>query len=415
MSRILVLGAGVVGMTSAYALAKKGHEVCVIDAAPGPAEAGASFGNGAQLSYFYTDAMASPSLAMNIPKYILGLDPAFRVRLALSPAFMAWGLRFLGNATQKAFEHNTTDLLELALQSRSGIAELSGKLEFDYSKTGKITLFSSRESLLKAEVLSKLKNRYGAGQVVLTREQALEKEPALAHYGHLFEGAIWSPHDEAGDSSLFCRNLRLLLERDYGVRFLFNTTVRRIQTRANELVGVTAESEELQCTRAVISLGAWTAPIARTAGISLPIWPVQGYSLTIPALASAPVASVTDTARKTVFCRIGDRLRIAGLADIGPLNGKFREDRFRTLLATAKGIFPKAGDFDGEVHPWTGLRPVTPDSKPIVGQTKVKGLYLNCGHGSLGWTLSMATANKLADLVHPSTSTNYMVDPATLH
>ncbi len=229
MGRILVLGAGVVGMTSAYGLAKKGHKVCVIDAAPGPAEAGASFGNGAQLSYFYTDAMASPSLAANIPKYILGLDPAFRVRMTISPAFMAWGLRFLANATQKAFERNTSDILKLALQSRLGIAELSEKIKFDYSQTGKITLFSSRESLMKAQRLSELKNRYGAGQVVLTRDQALEKEPALAHYGHSFEGAIWSPHDEAGDSSLFCKNLRVLLERDYGVRFLFNTKVRRIQ------------------------------------------------------------------------------------------------------------------------------------------------------------------------------------------
>ncbi|WP_457661173.1 FAD-dependent oxidoreductase [Sinorhizobium medicae] len=174
------------------------------------------------------------------------------------------------------------------------------------------------------------------------------------------------------------------------------------RTRANELVAIAAESEEIQCTRAVISLGAWTAPIARTAGISLPIWPVQGYSLTTPALASAPVASITDTARKMVFCRVGDRLRIAGLADIGPIDGKFREDRFRTLLTTARGIFPKAGDYDGEVHPWTGLRPVTPDSKPIVGCTKVKGLYLNCGHGSLGWTLSIATASKLAELVGAS-------------
>ncbi|MDX1195067.1 FAD-dependent oxidoreductase [Sinorhizobium medicae] len=402
MGRILVLGAGVVGMTSAYGLAKKGHKVCVIDAAPGPAEAGASFGNGAQLSYFYTDAMASPSLAANIPKYILGLDPAFRVRMTLSPAFMAWGLRFLANATQKAFERNTSDILKLALQSRLGIAELSEKIKFDYSQTGKITLFSSRESLMKAQRLSELKNRYGAGQVILTRDQALEKEPALAHYGHSFEGAIWSPHDEAGDSSLFCKSLRVLLERDYGVRFLFNTKVRRIQTRANELVAIAAESEEIQCTRAVISLGAWTAPIARTAGISLPIWPVQGYSLTTPALASAPVASITDTARKMVFCRVGDRLRIAGLADIGPIDGKFREDRFRTLLTTARGIFPKAGDYDGEVHPWSGLRPVTPDSKPIVGCTKVKGLYLNCGHGSLGWTLSIATASKLAELVGAS-------------
>lgn len=389
-------------MTSAHALAKKGFEVFVLDAASGPAEAGASFGNGAQLSYFYTDAMASPSLALNIPKYILGLDPAFRISLSLSPSFVSWGLRFLANSTQKAFERNTTDILELALRSRAGVAELSSKLEFDYTSNGKITLFSSKESLRKAERLTEIKNRYGAGQIVLTQEQALQREPALGHYGHSFVGAIWSPHDEAGDSRLFCRNLRILLERDYGVQFLFNTEIRGLRRQANRLVAVTTEKEEIQCSRAVMSLGSHTPLIARTAGISLPIWSVQGYSFTIPAFDAAPRASITDTSRKTVFCRIGDRLRVAGFADMGPANGKFRQDRFSTLFATARGILPKAGDYDGEVNPWTGFRPVTPNSKPIVGTTKINGLYLNCGHGSLGWTLSMATASALADVVaHP--------------
>ncbi|SIT56117.1 D-amino-acid dehydrogenase [Mesorhizobium prunaredense] len=399
MTRVLVLGAGVVGMTSAHALAKRGFEVFVLDAASGPAQAGASFGNGAQLSYFYTDAMASPSLALNIPKYILGLDPAFRISLSLSPSFMFWALRFLGNSTQKAFERNTTDVLELALQSRAGIAELSSKIKFDYTSNGKVTLFSSKESLRKAERLTQIKNRYGAGQIVLTQEQSLEREPALKHYGHSFAGAIWSPYDEAGDARLFCRNLRILLERDYGVQFLFNTKVLGVRRQAKKLVAVITEKEEIQCSRAVMSLGANTRLIARTAGIWLPIWPVQGYSFTIPAFDAAPRASITDTFRKTVFCRIGDRLRVAGLADIAPAGGKFREDRFFTLLATARGIFPRAGDYDGELNAWTGFRPVTPNSKPIVGRTKIEGLYLNCGHGSLGWTLSMATGSALADVI----------------
>lgn len=399
MTRVLVLGAGVVGMTSAHALAKKGFEVVVLDAASEPAEAGASFGNGAQLSYFYADAMASPSLALNIPKYILGLDPAFRISLSLSPLFVTWALRFLANSTQRAFERNTTDILELALQSRTRVAELSSKLEFDYSRNGKITLFSDKESLRKAERLTELKNRYGAGQIVLTQQQALEREPALEHYGHPFVGAIWSPYDEAGDARLFCRNLRILLERDYGVQFLFNTEIRGLRRQAHRLVAVTTEKGELQCSRAVMSLGTHTPLIARTVGISVPIWSVQGYSFTIPAFDAAPRASITDTSRKTVFCRIGDRLRVAGLADIGPANGKFRQERFSTLLATARGILPRAGDYDGEVNPWMGFRPVTPNSKPIVGRTRIEGLYLNCGHGSLGWTLSMATANALADLI----------------
>ncbi|MER8886928.1 FAD-dependent oxidoreductase [Mesorhizobium sp. M0816] len=402
MRDVIVLGAGVVGMTSAYALARKGFAVTVIDAASAPAEGGASFGNGAQLSYSYTDAMASPSMVVNLPKYLLGCDPALRIALTPSPRFMSWGLRFLANATRSSFERNTIEVLKLAMESRTGFAELSERIEFDYRSTGKLNVYSSHESLRNAEALSVLKNHYGAGQVILTRDQAIARDPALAHYGHPFVGALWSPFDAAGDSSLFCRNLRSLLENDYGVRFMLQTKVERLGTRAGIIAAVGTAVGELSCTRAVIALGAWTAPIARTVGISLPIWPVQGYSLTIPATALAPVASITDTARKMVFCRIGDRLRIAGLADIGPSSGEFKQERFRTLLDTAKGIFPKAGDYDGEVNAWTGLRPMTPNSQPIVGSSKVGGLFLNCGHGSLGWTLSMATASRLAEVVSAS-------------
>ncbi|MGO7960484.1 FAD-dependent oxidoreductase [Rhizobium leguminosarum] len=399
MRDILVLGAGVVGMATAYALLRKGFSVTVIDAAAGPAEAGASFGNGAQLSYFYTDAMASPSLVTNLPKYMLGLDPAFRIRPALSPAFIAWGLKFLLNSTQNAFERNTLDILKVALESRPAMREIAKQINFDYSKTGKITLYPDERSLNKAKALADLKNQFGAQQTILLRDHALEKEPALKEYGHDFFGAVWSPYDEAGDSRLFCINLQELLERDLGVKFRFGSRVRRLLTRSGALVGVETDRDQIECSRAVVALGASATAIARTAGIRLPIWPVQGYSFTVPALATAPIASVTDTARKTVFCRIGDRLRVAGLADIGELKSGFREERFNCLLETAKGIFPRAGNYGGDVNAWTGFRPVTPDSKPIVGKTKVRGIYLNCGHGSLGWTLSMATANRLADSI----------------
>ncbi|MGR9433175.1 FAD-dependent oxidoreductase [Rhizobium leguminosarum] len=396
MRDILVLGAGVVGMATAYALSRQGFAVTIIDAAAGPAESGASFGNGAQLSYFYTDAMASPSLLANLPKYMLGLDPAFRVRPPFSPAFVAWGLKFLLNSTQKAFERNTLDILKVALESRSAMREMAQTLNFDYSKTGKITLYPDERSLDKAQALANLKNQFGAQQTILSKDHALEREPALKGYGHDFFGAVWSPYDEAGDSRLFCVNLQELLERDHGVKFRFSSRVRRLLTRSGALVGVETDRDRIECSRAVVALGASTTAITRTAGIRLPIWPVQGYSLTVPALETAPTASITDITRKTVFCRIGDRLRVAGLADIGKLESGFRQERFNCLLETAKGIFPHAGNYDGDVNAWTGFRPVTPDSKPIVGKTKVQGIYLNCGHGSLGWTLSMATANRLA-------------------
>lgn len=396
MRDIIVLGAGVVGLTTAYTLARKGFAVTVIDAASGPAEGGASFGNGAQLAYAYTDAMASPSMIANLPKYLLRRDPALRLNLSPSLGFIDWGLRFLANSSQKSFERNTIEVLKLAKENRAGIAELAGKVEFNHRAGGKLNLYSSEQSLEQAKVLSTLKNIYGASQSILTRKQAIEQEPALVQYGYSFSGALWSPYDESGDSHLFCQNLKSLLERDYGVAFMFGTKVRHLATQNGKLKSVVTDAGELSCNQAVLSLGVSSVAVAKTAGIRLPIWPVQGYSMTIPATEYAPTASVTDTTRKTVFCRIGDRLRIAGLADIGTSTGAFKQERFKSLFDTARGIFPQAGDYDGEVSAWTGFRPVTPNSQPIVGRSKVEGLFLNCGHGGLGWTLSMATAARLA-------------------
>ncbi|ASY73861.1 FAD-dependent oxidoreductase [Sinorhizobium fredii] len=399
MAEVLVLGAGVVGITTAYALARDGHSVTVIDAGGSPAERGASFGNGAQLSYSYTDAMASPSLVRNLPKYLLGLDPAIRLQPTLSPAFWRWSLEFLANSSRSRFESNTIEVLRLAIESRRGILELTQKLNFDHRCAGKLNLYGSVEAMRQAEALTQLKNAYGAQQVMLTRDQAIEREPALRAYGHTFAGALWSPLDESGDSRKFCCEFRHLLEREFGVKFWFGLKVRAIQTQQGKLCSVKTEADEISCTRAVIALGAWSRDIARTAGVNLPIWPTQGYSMTIPATDSAPAASITDTAHKVVFCRIGDRLRIAGLADIGKHRGEFRQHRFETLLETARSIFPQAGDYSADVQAWTGLRPMTPNSQPIIGLTKVGGLYVNCGHGSLGWTLSMGAASRLATVL----------------
>jgi len=396
MRDIFVLGAGVVGMTTAYVLARNGFAVTVIDFGSSPAERGASFGNGSQLSYSYTDAMASPSMAANLPKYLLGRDPAFRIRMSLSPRFLEWGLRFLGNSSQRSFERNTIDVLKLAMESRHEFSYLANKVAFDHRQSGKLNLYACNRTLEKARKLSDLKNNFGANQAILKRDEAIEREPALAHYGHSFVGALWSPNDESGDSRMFCQGLKTLLEREFGTRFMFDTRIAGLKKSAGQLEAIVADRGELPARLAVLALGTWSASVARSVGIHLPIWPVQGYSMTIPATEFAPSVSITDTTRKTVFCRIGNRLRIAGLADIGPGEALYKQERFEMLFKTAQGIFPKAGDYSGEVNAWTGLRPVTPNSQPIFGPSNISGLFLNCGHGSLGWTLSMATAVKVA-------------------
>lgn len=396
MTEILVLGAGVVGMASAYALARRGYRVTVVDEGPAPAMAGASFGNGAQLSYAYSDAMASPGLLRNLPRYLLGRDEAFRWKPSLAPASWLWNLRFLANGTRSAFERNTLDILALALESRLALVQLLARhpIDFDHRKVGKLHIHASPETLEQARRIGELKSKLGIDQQVLNAEEAIEREPALAHYGASFAGALWSPIDELGDPVKFCHGLRSILEGGYGVRFLFGARITGLRRSGRAIVAVLTSLGDLPTPRVVLSLGTGSARIALSAGLALPIWPMQGYSLTVPATPDAPTASITDVKRKLVLCRIGERLRVAGLADLGPAEAPFRPERAATLLRTVRAVFPKAGHYD-EPQEWTGFRPITPDSRPLIGPTPIEGLHLNCGHGSLGWTLAMGSAERL--------------------
>lgn len=398
MTNTVILGAGVVGMTSAYALARRGHRVTVVDGGPAPATAGASFSNGAQLSYAYSDALASPGLLRNLPRYLLGRDEAFRWKPSLSPTSWLWNLRFLANGTRSAFERNTLDILALALQSRQALAELLARhpIDFDHRKAGKLHLHASAATLEQARRVGELKRALGADQQILSPKEAIAREPALAHYSAPFAGAVWSPMDELGDPLKFCHGLRSVLEGEYGVNFLFGTRITGLRLSGRGIAAVSTAQGELAARRVVLSLGTGSVHVARSVGVALPIWPMQGYSLTMPAAPEAPTASITDTARKLVLCRIGECLRVAGLADLCAGEAPFASERAATLLSAVRAVFPKAGRYDDQRQGWTGFRPLTPDSRPLIGSTSIEGLYLNCGHGSLGWTLAMGSAEKLA-------------------
>lgn len=398
MGEIVVLGAGVIGLTTALALAQDGHQITVVDAAEGPG-AGASFGNGAQLSYLFTDAFSSPALLRKIPSYLTGRDPAVSIRPTASWQFARWSCSFLANGSKQGFERNTLRLLDLALESRERFASISSRLGFDHRMAGKLTLYASQAALRDAEQTVMLKRSAGVRQFILSPREALEVEPTLAGYAYPIAGALWSPDDEVGDCGLFCKGLRNILEEDYGVSFLFGTRITDVESDRGRLASIRTDRGEIACRQAVISLGVNSRRIAARAGISLPIWPLQGYSMTIPALPGAPGVSITDSARKIVFCRLNDRLRVAGIADLGPFKQRFDARRFSSFAQAAERAFPTAGDYRAEVNAWTGFRPMTPDNQPIIGMTRLKGLYLNCGHGSLGWTLSMGSAARLARLI----------------
>ncbi len=401
MRRVHVLGAGVVGLTTAYMLACRGHEVQVLDAASGPGRDGASFGNGAQLSYAYTDAMANPGLRRQLAGLLRGKDPAFRMEPELSVRFARWGLDFLRNTTQGRFERNTLAVLELALESRAEMATLLGRhsIPFSHRRSAKAHLYPDASSLEKARRMIDLKLPFGTDQEILTAREVMDREPALQAYQGPLAGAVWSPHEEAGDCHLFCRGLADLLASDYGVSFAYGARVERLRVISGRLAAIETVQGEIPAQTAVVAMGAATAPILASAKVDVPIWPVQGYSITLPVTDRTPSVSITDVRNKFVVCQLDQRVRFAGLADVGGLTPTFRQARFDNLLRTVRAVFPEAADYHANAHPWSGLRPMTPSSRPIIGQSSVAGLFMNCGQGMLGWTLAMGSAKRLCHAV----------------
>jgi D-amino-acid dehydrogenase len=407
MARIAIIGAGVVGVASAWMLARAGHSVTLIDRHLAPAR-GASFANGAQLSYAYGDALASPALLRKMPAILLGRDPAFNVRMQADPEFFLWGVRFVANALPSAFRANTRALLELAAVSKSWLPEVIAEtgIAFDHAPSGKMILHASVAECDGAADLRVLKSSLGITQHVLDRADATAIEPALGHYPDNIARVVWSPDDAAGRPDAFCHGLVEQMRTRYALKTLFGAESTSILRHRDEVRGVAFVSREpVECDVVIAACGASVSVLPRAdrlwSGILGGLWPVQGYSLTAPATPAAMRVSITDLKRKIVFARLGEEVRAAGLADIGPRRSAFDERRFATFRSQAVAAFGPAFDHGaGTGHrAWTGGRPCTPSSQPIIRAASLKGLYLNLGHGTLGWTLALGSAARVAELV----------------
>lgn len=399
MARIIVVGAGVVGTASAYMLCKAGHQVTLVDRNAGPC-GGASVRNGAQLSYAYGDALASPSLLGHMPGILLGQDPAYRVRLHADPEFLIWGLRFVANATPARFKANTAHLLEMAQATRRLLVDVLAEfdLAFDYAVAGKMILYPTARDFEGAKPAHALKTGMGLRQELLTRDEATRIEPALAHYRDEIAGVVYSPDDAVGRPSLFCAGLIAALQARYGLQTRYLCEAERVLIRNGRACGVVFRNyETLESDAVVVATGyggALSGPFNPGFGA---VWPVQGYSVTLPALEGAMRVSITDVKRKLVFARLGEQLRIAGIADIGRRRFAFEQPRFEVLKQGAVDAFSAGFRLDPHVNPegWSDARPCTPSSRPIIRQGKVRGLFLNHGHGTLGWTLCLGSAEIL--------------------
>ena len=395
---VAVLGAGVVGISTAYALARRGRQVALIERGQGPA-LGASFANGAQLSYAYTDAMAAPALWKQLPGMLLGRDAAFRTRASADPHYWRWGLAFLRNATAHRLERNTLATLALALESRAAMAELLARhpIAFDHTAPGKLHVYYDAAALPKARAMIAAKHQFGVRQNVLTPAQAIAIEPALIAARDM-AFVVHSPEEEVGDPFKFSSQLLHLLCAEYGVKPYFDVAVHGLHRTPEGWHLQAANGLHLRAKKIALCAGIDSHGLLRQLGIRSPLMAVKGYSFTAPCGAQAPAASITDTARKLVFCKLGNSIRVAGLADLNHWDSTPDPQRFAQLLAMAQASLPQAAEYAQVASPWAGLRPVTPHSSPVIARAQ-PGLVLNIGHGMLGWTLAMGSGERAARLV----------------
>lgn len=390
---LAIIGAGVVGLATAWAAAQRGLSVLLLDRNDGPA-LGTSFANGAQLSYAYTDAMAGPSTWSQLPQMAFGRNGAFRTRWSADPDFLRWGLAFLRQATTANLQRNTLATLELALESRLAMQSLLQQhlIAFDHTVSGKLHLYPTQEGVDGAAAMIALKRPYGVQQRLVDAAEAVRIEPALAGAPWL-AGAVYSPDEEAGDPFRFSQGLLDVLQRGHGVQANFGFDTRSLQRTNGQWQLQAGDGRHASARRLLVCAGIDSAALLRPLGIRMPLMAIKGYSFTAPCGANAPQVSITDTKRKLVFCRLGDRIRVAGLADMNHWNPTPDSARLAQLVDMARASLPEAADYTHIESSWAGLRPVTPWSSPII-RALGDGLGCNIGHGMLGWTLAMGSGER---------------------
>lgn len=398
---VAVLGAGITGATTAYYLAELGHSVTILDRASSVAAA-TSHANGGQLSYSYTDSLARPEFIPRIPSLILGFDPAIRVGVYRNLLLFRWGLDFLAQCTTDKARDNTLAVLEVALRSATLLDELQDRLalEFSYRTAGKLVILSDPSEIEGARRRSELKRQHGCETEILDYDEAVALEPALEAMRQRFAAAIYSASDQVGDARAFSTGLLDWLQKNRDVRLRLTENVQSIEVADTRLRGLRTDLDRLAVDAAVVCLGPWSSALLKPVGIDPRIYPVRGYSVTLPRGRHTPELSVTNLEHRIVFSLLNDQVRIAGFADFLGFETRKDEQRLAKMLEIAERVAPDAADYGvDEKHVWGGFRPVTPSSRPAVGATKVHGLYVNTGHGVLGWTLACATGHDVAQAV----------------
>jgi D-amino-acid dehydrogenase len=398
--KVVVLGAGVIGVTSAWYLAKAGHEVTVIDRQPAAALE-TSFANAGEISPGYSSPWAAPGIPLKALKWMFMEHAPLIIQPRPDWAKLSWMARMLMNCTSDAYAVNKSRMVRLAEYSRDCLIELRAEtgISYDERTQGTLQLFRTEKQVTAAEKDIAVLKADGVPFEVLDADACVAAEPGLAAARDRIAGGLRLPGDETGDCFKFTQSLADMA-RALGVTFRHGVAIDRLEASMGRITAVHTSEGRVTADAFVVALGSYSPMLVRDFGIKLPVYPVKGYSITVPIVdeTRAPVSTVMDETHKIAITRLGDRIRVGGMAEIAGFDMTLSQKRQATLTHSVEDLFGGAGD-QSQARFWCGLRPMTPDGTPIVGRSPIQNLFLNTGHGTLGWTMAAGSGRVLADIV----------------
>jgi D-amino-acid dehydrogenase len=414
--QVVIMGAGIIGVSTAWHLMRRGHTVTLVDRQP-DAALETSFANAAQISVSYCEPWANRDAPLKALKWMFSPTAPLLFRPQMDPAQWRWGLQFLGQCNDTAFERNVAQIVALGAYSHAALKDVVTETGIEYNRLecGIAHYYSDQKSFDGAAEAAALMGKFGVKRRILTRDELLKVEPALSAYADRIVGGTFTPSDESGDARVFTQKLAALCAQ-HGAEMLFEHQVERIDTAGGEASAVqvralaTGEVRTLKADAYVVACGSYTTPLLKTVGIRVPIYPGKGYSATMPLLRpeKAPRVSMIDDSMKIAMSRLGDQFRVAGTIELGgfdlALDTPLAKKRCEMLVRRIEEVFPGVVDTrtpeeGGDPQFWTGLRPATPTNIPLIGRTSIGKLWINAGHGTLGWTHGAGSGKALAELI----------------
>ncbi len=403
--KIVVLGGGIIGVSSAWWLSQSGHEVIVVDRCTGPAQE-TSFANGGQISVSYAEPWANPQAPLKLLKWMFKDDAPLLFRPQFDWRQWMWGAAFLRECLPDRLAKNVRSMVRMAQYSRDTLRQMRAELSIDYDQQtrGILNFYRDHADFDASQLAADVMRNFGVDRRIVSADEVIAIEPALARHRASIVGGDFTADDESGDAHVFTAELAKRAAQA-GVQFKYSTRVTRILTEggrasAAEVIDENGRYEDLKADAFVVALGSFTPQLLRPLGVPCLIYPTKGYSASFPILdaKAAPFVSLTDSSHKVVYTRLGNTLRMAGTAELSGYSRALNPLRCQAMTAQAQELFPEILDFD-RVQYWSGLRPSTPSNVPLIGASRIPNLYLNCGHGTLGWTMGVGSGRALADLI----------------